>query len=36
VINLRRRAAEGAPKTTLARDLGISRETVYHCLRRDS
>jgi len=26
----------GRTQNTLARDLGISRETVYHCLRRDS
>ncbi|MEO7195931.1 MAG: recombinase family protein [Pseudonocardiaceae bacterium] len=29
---LRQRAGEGAPKTTLARELGISRETVYQYL----
>lgn len=30
---LRQRAREGVPKTTLARELGISRETVYQYLR---
>ncbi len=30
---LRQRASEGVPKTTLARELGISRETVYQYLR---
>ena len=30
---LRRTAAEGVPKTVLARELGISRETVYAYLR---
>lgn len=30
---LRRRAAEGAAKATLAREFGISRETVYQYLR---
>jgi DNA invertase Pin-like site-specific DNA recombinase len=29
-----RRAAAGTPKTTLARDYGISRETVYQYLRQ--
>ncbi len=32
---LRRRAAEGESKTNLARDLGISRATVYTYLRTD-
>lgn len=31
---LARRAATGIPKTTLARDYGISRETVYQYLRQ--
>jgi len=30
---LRQRAAEGSPKATLAREFGISRETVYQYLR---
>jgi DNA invertase Pin-like site-specific DNA recombinase len=30
---LRRRAAEGVAKARLAREFGISRETVYHYLR---
>lgn len=30
---LRRRAAEGEAKAVLARELGISRETVYQYLR---
>jgi DNA invertase Pin-like site-specific DNA recombinase len=29
-----RRAASGIPKSTLARDYGISRETVYQYLRQ--
>lgn len=33
---LRRRAAEGVPKTVLARHFGVSRETVYAYLRADS
>jgi DNA invertase Pin-like site-specific DNA recombinase len=32
-VRLRQRAREGVPKTTLARELGISRETVYQYLR---
>ena len=32
---LRRRAAEGVAKATLAREFGISRETVYQYLRAD-
>jgi DNA invertase Pin-like site-specific DNA recombinase len=32
---LRRRAGAGEPKTTLARDFGISRATVYTYLRND-
>lgn len=33
VAQLRRRAAEGAAKAALAREFGISRETVYQYLR---
>lgn len=33
VVELRRRAAEGVPKATLARQLGVSRETIYQYLR---
>ena len=33
---LRRRVAEGAPKAALAREYGISRETVYQYLRAGS
>ncbi len=33
VAELRRRAGEGVAKTTLARGLAISRETVYQYLR---
>jgi DNA invertase Pin-like site-specific DNA recombinase len=33
VATLRRRASEGVPKATLAREFGISRETVYQYLR---
>jgi len=33
--DLRERAAAGVPKTTLARDFGISRETVYAYLRTE-
>jgi DNA invertase Pin-like site-specific DNA recombinase len=33
VAQLRHRAAQGVAKTTLARELGISRETVYQYLR---
>ena len=33
VVQLRQRAAEGLPKATLAREYGISRETVYQYLR---
>jgi DNA invertase Pin-like site-specific DNA recombinase len=34
VITLRQRAANGEPKATIARDLGISRETLYQYLRQ--
>jgi len=33
VARLRQRAADGSPKATLAREFGISRETVYQYLR---
>ncbi|MFM0323720.1 recombinase family protein [Caballeronia glebae] len=34
VSTLRQRAAGGEPKATIARDLGISRETLYQYLRQ--
>lgn len=34
VIELVARAAAGIPKTQLAKDYGLSRETVYQYLRR--
>jgi DNA-binding CsgD family transcriptional regulator len=33
VTELRQRAGDGAAKATLAREFGISRETVYQYLR---
>ncbi len=33
VTRLRQRAAEGSPKAMLAREFGISRQTVYQYLR---
>jgi DNA invertase Pin-like site-specific DNA recombinase len=33
VVQVRQRTAEGIPKATLAREYGISRETVYQYLR---
>jgi len=33
VAQLRRRVADGTPKATLAREFGVSRETVYQYLR---
>ena len=33
IAELTRRSAAGEPKTTLARQFGISRETVYQYLR---
>ncbi len=36
VGQLRQRAADGIPKATLAREFGISRETVYQYLRAGS
>ncbi|MGW3545794.1 helix-turn-helix domain-containing protein [Nocardia niigatensis] len=33
---LRARAAAGEPKSALANEFGISRETVYNYLRTDS
>jgi len=33
ISELRQRAAAGEPKVHLAREFGISRETVYQCLR---
>lgn len=33
VVELKRRIAEGEQKATIARDLGISRETLYQYLR---
>jgi len=33
VGQLRQRAADGTPKATLAREFGVSRETVYQYLR---
>lgn len=34
VVELRRRVAAGEPKARVARDLGITRETVYRYLRQ--
>ncbi|MFM0303988.1 recombinase family protein [Paraburkholderia sediminicola] len=34
ITTLRERAANGEPKATIARDLGISRETLYQYLRQ--
>ena len=34
-ITLRQRAAAGEPKAQLAREFGISRETLYQYLRKD-
>ncbi|WP_427911214.1 helix-turn-helix domain-containing protein [Shewanella algae] len=34
-ITLRQRAAAGEPKAQLAREFGISRETLYQYLRTD-
>jgi DNA invertase Pin-like site-specific DNA recombinase len=36
VAALARRAGEGVPKTALARELGVSRETLYQYLRTAS
>ncbi len=36
IIDLRERVAAGEPKATLAREFGISRETVYQYLRSGS
>lgn len=36
VTSLRLRAASGEPKSAIARDLGISRETLYQYLKRSS
>jgi len=36
IAQLRARVAEGTPKATLARELGINRETVYQYLRAPS
>ena len=36
VAELRRRADEGVPKAALARELGVSRETLYQYLRAAS
>jgi len=33
VTRLRQRVAEGTPKATLAREFGVSRETLYQYLR---
>jgi DNA invertase Pin-like site-specific DNA recombinase len=33
VAQLRERVADGAAKATLAREFGVSRETVYQYLR---
>jgi len=33
LAQLRQRAADGSPRATLAREFGISRETVYQYLR---
>jgi DNA invertase Pin-like site-specific DNA recombinase len=35
VTNLRQRAAAGEQKAAIAREFGISRETLYQYLRRD-
>jgi DNA invertase Pin-like site-specific DNA recombinase len=36
VITLRERAASGEAKATIARDLGISRETLYQYLKQEA
>jgi predicted DNA-binding transcriptional regulator YafY len=36
VSELRHRAHEGVAKATLAREFGVSRETVYQYLRANS
>jgi len=36
VDQLRRRVADGIPKAKLAREFGVSRETVYQYLRASS
>jgi DNA invertase Pin-like site-specific DNA recombinase len=36
ITQLRQRVADGTPKATLAREYGISRETVYQYLRASS
>jgi DNA invertase Pin-like site-specific DNA recombinase len=36
IAELRQRAAAGEPKATLAREFGVSRETVYQYLRAQS
>ncbi|MCA1777617.1 MAG: helix-turn-helix domain-containing protein [Loktanella sp.] len=33
-IEIRRLAADGVPKARIARDLGVSRMTVYHSLHK--
>ena len=33
IVDLRRRAGAGEPKSTLAREFGISRETLYQYLK---
>jgi DNA invertase Pin-like site-specific DNA recombinase len=35
-LELQNRVAAGEPKSTLAREFGISRETLYSYLKRDS
>lgn len=35
-IELRRRAAAGEKKAVLAREYGVSRQTVYSCLRQQA
>lgn len=35
IAELKRRVAAGDQKTTVARDFGISRETLYQYLRED-
>ena len=35
VLELKQRISKGTPKAVLARELGISRETLYQYLRED-
>ncbi len=36
MAELRRRVEDGVPKAALARELGVSRETLYRALRAAS